>query len=180
MPVPDFSVGEVFTASAADSIGLWLIKSDTLTNIGTTPVSIGTVFSSSYRNYRLVIQINNTSGALTLSIRLGTTTGNYFGNVSCVDFTGVGSNIQTNGIGEWNIFRSNSSMQYGAISMDITNPQVAAITSAHGTSIQNEGSGVATGSMGFIQNSTTQFTQMSFLTSTGTVDLRYRIYGYRD
>ena len=58
MPVPDFSPGEVLTAAAMDSIGLWLVGEGTINN--TTGGNFDNVFSSSYANYR--ITVNCTAG----------------------------------------------------------------------------------------------------------------------
>ena len=75
MPVPDFSPGEVLTAAAMDSIGLWLIGEGTINN--TTGGNFDDVFSSSYANYR--ITVNATNGAssapsLEFELRSGGTT----------------------------------------------------------------------------------------------------------
>lgn len=52
MPVPDFSPGEVWTAQAADSIGLWKIAETSFTTQANADVT--GVFSSQYENYLVV------------------------------------------------------------------------------------------------------------------------------
>ena len=54
MPVPDFSPGEVLTAAAMDSIGLWLVSTTTV-GTGVPSVPVANCFSSNYQNYRVVI-----------------------------------------------------------------------------------------------------------------------------
>jgi hypothetical protein len=72
MPVPDFSPGEVLTAAAMDSIGLWKIAEVNLT--GTT-VNIVGCFSSSFDAYRIVISNAKCAGALVAGAQMlnGTT-----------------------------------------------------------------------------------------------------------
>jgi hypothetical protein len=53
MPVPDFSPGEVLTAAAMDSIGLWKVATATATS-GTT-LTISNCFSADYDAYRVVM-----------------------------------------------------------------------------------------------------------------------------
>jgi hypothetical protein len=54
MPVPDFSPGEVLTASAMDSIGLWLVKTQTI-GTGVSSVTVTSAFSSTYDNYLITV-----------------------------------------------------------------------------------------------------------------------------
>jgi len=60
MPVPDFSPGEVLTAAAMDSIGLWRVASGSFTNVPTVDI---TGFSSTFDFYRLTFtSLRTTSG----------------------------------------------------------------------------------------------------------------------
>jgi hypothetical protein len=69
MPVPDFSPGEIWTAGAADSIGLWLIGEGTINN--DTGINFDDVFSSSYANYRITVNATNgASGAPDMNFEL--------------------------------------------------------------------------------------------------------------
>lgn len=52
MPVPDFSPGEVLTANAMDSIGLWRVGGGPLSG---TATNFAGVFSSDFTDYRIVI-----------------------------------------------------------------------------------------------------------------------------
>jgi len=94
MPVPDFSPGEVLTAAAMDSIGLWLVKSQTVgSNVASVVVS--DCFSADYQNYKIVItgldqanndrelrfQLNNQTGTVyRFSFSVGTHGGATFTN----------------------------------------------------------------------------------------------------
>jgi hypothetical protein len=55
MPVPDFSPGEVLTAAAMDSIGLWLVKTQTV-GTGVSSVVVSSAFSTNYDSYRIIIR----------------------------------------------------------------------------------------------------------------------------
>jgi hypothetical protein len=94
MPVPDFSPGEVLTAAAMDSIGLWLVKTQTV-GTGVSTVTVTDAFSADYDNYKIVVSgvdaagvgsafnfqlTNQTTGVYTWSYSLGTHGGNAFAN----------------------------------------------------------------------------------------------------
>lgn len=69
MPVPDFSVGEVFTASAADQIGLWKIGGATA-NGTSTALTIDNIFTSNFANYMIAVRnFNATAGELRFRLR---------------------------------------------------------------------------------------------------------------
>jgi hypothetical protein len=59
MPVPDFSPGEILTAGAMDSIGLWLVKTQAVP-AGGSAFTVTDAFSANYDNYRIVF--NNIGG----------------------------------------------------------------------------------------------------------------------
>jgi len=63
MPVPDFSPGEVLTAAAMDSIGLWKITTQSMAT-GTLNVDITNCFSANYSTYKLVFTNVTTASAV--------------------------------------------------------------------------------------------------------------------
>jgi hypothetical protein len=69
MPVPDFSPGEVLTAAAMDSIGLWKIQSDTFTSLGTAGKTY-TVFNADFLNYRIMLNVFSASNNTDLTMRM--------------------------------------------------------------------------------------------------------------
>jgi hypothetical protein len=76
MPVPDFSPGEVLTAAAMDSIGMWLVKTVTIpASPATTAVDVTSCFSADYENYVAVYtgQGNGTAVFHNLQMLSGTT-----------------------------------------------------------------------------------------------------------
>jgi hypothetical protein len=73
MPVPDFSPGEVLTAAAMDSIGLWLVKTQA---VGSTPVASVTVsnaFTTDYDHYVITYMGGTLSGLADMNFYFGTT-----------------------------------------------------------------------------------------------------------
>jgi hypothetical protein len=99
MPVPDFSPGEVLTAAAMDSIGLWRINEFTLSG-GTT--NLTNIFSANYTNYRLIVSGVTTGSAVECTFQMlnGTTpvTGANYNSVRWSSTTGTNSSTgQTSG-----------------------------------------------------------------------------------
>lgn len=78
MPVPDFSPGEVLTAAAMDSIGLWLVKSQTI-GTGVSSVTVTDAFSTKYDNYRITITKAGASASVSMCLNYGTSAVSYFG-----------------------------------------------------------------------------------------------------
>ena len=74
MPVPDFSPGEVLTAAAMDSIGLWKITPTTVAGSGVSisgsnvlftsaaNISVNGVFSADFDFYKVILYLAPTSG----------------------------------------------------------------------------------------------------------------------
>ena len=55
MPVPDFSPGEIWTAGAADSIGLWKISTTSFSNVPS--VQIDNCFPTDYSRFRVIFSL---------------------------------------------------------------------------------------------------------------------------
>jgi hypothetical protein len=93
MPVPDFSPGEVLTAAAMDSIGLWLVKTQTI-GTGVSSVAVTSAFSSTYDNYLIVIDTQSSANSnLRMKLRNGATdkSANYFTGAFYFDMVGGGA-----------------------------------------------------------------------------------------
>jgi hypothetical protein len=135
MPVPDFAPGEVLTAAAMDRVGLWKIATGTL-SLTTTPTNVTGVFSSDYKQYRLLLNVTNKSASIRVDMKyiVGTTptSTNYYQ-------AGIGSDYTFNNTLYYQ--RSNADTQLFGIassallsqSIDIYNPNKAALTMHHGT-----------------------------------------------
>jgi hypothetical protein len=176
---PDFSVGQVLTSATMNQVGLWLVKTDTITS-GTSKTITG-AFTADYLNYRIIITNVVTSSVDDVRMRMGTTNSGYywshsFGQYNATTFSSVG----TANTGQWDIgLISNTSVGASAI-IDLFNPEVAQITSfaSRGIDVRTAGRGNIT-SNGFLNNSTayTSFTLFNSASSTFTSCNIY-VYGY--
>ena len=182
MPVPDFSPGEVLTAAAMDQVGMWLIKTQTLTSVGTGGFLITDLFSSDYQNYRAMINIDTSSQNLGLFARFGSIATPY--NYATLGLTAGNLVDNQSGAGQTSflIGYMRSGARTHTFDMDIFNPNMALTTSAtySGWSDNSAGnsSGHRTGSA--LLNDVTAVTGLTLLTSAGTVNGTIRVYGYRN
>lgn len=180
MPVPDFSVGEVFTASAADSIGMWKITE--VTASAQTAINVQSCFTNAYQNYRVIFRLTGSAttfasfqfftgtntpvtadyyrrgysaaGTLTLSTA-GPATDLYLGDVSTTA----------------------TSLTFGTI--DILGPNNASRPTVIMTSYDHF-TPVALSWAGSVVNNTAK-TGFRIITSSGnTLTGTVRVYGYRD
>ena len=180
MPVPVFTAGETLDASEMNAVGLWKIASGTL-SLTTTPTNVTGVFSSTYKQYRLLLNVTNKSASIRVDMKyiVGTTA-----TSTAYYQAGIGSDYTANATLYYQ--RSNNDPQlYGiassallSASLDIYNPNKAALTMHHGTIVDaNFGFPYMVGGS---QNSSTQFTGFQLFTSTGTATVEYQVFGYRD
>jgi hypothetical protein len=181
MPVPDFSPGEVLTAGAMDSIGLWKIASGTL-SLTTTPTNVTGVFGASYKNYRVLLNVTTRSvnpSRFDMKYLVGTTptSANYYQS-------GIGSDYGANSVIYYQ--RSNNDAQFffeasgfsAVYSFDVFNPNRAVQTAHHGS--VTVGQQPYSYAVGGFNGATSQFTGFQLVTSTGTINMEYTVYGYRD
>ena len=181
MAYPSFNSGDVLNASDMNAVGLWKIASGTL-SLTTTPSNVTGVFTSDYKNYRLLLNITTRSTTNRVDIRyiIGTTSTivNYYQN-------GIGSDYASDTTlymqrsNNDNRFYGLASSNEGAIVMDIFNPNRIAAT-YHTGHVYDRGTGVGY-SIGGIQTSgVNQYTGFQLFTSTGTATVEYQVFGYRD
>jgi hypothetical protein len=191
MPVPDFSPGEVLTAAAMDSIGLWHINTTTFT--AQTQVDFLNVFSSSYTSYRIVFHEYTCTVAGEMIFRLRDAGGvisssNY--DMSRLESTGTAPGDSKNGftytgVTNWTTSYIPASTTAGAgvnLSMDIYRPNQTAYTrfTAQTARFDNLTGGLynVTTVGGF--RLTTVMTGFSMIRAgAGTISGIISIYGYR-
>jgi len=176
MPVPDFFPGEVLTAQAMDSVGCWLVKTQTIGS-GVTSVVVPNAFSADYDSYKIVVTGTNVSAAgnsafIILSGSTGSTyfAGGFWQIYSSATLNGFNSNGVSGGTwigitgGRWSCI------------IDVVNPFAALASSVMG---QSSGGSYAATFQGHDTNaaSSTGFTltQATSNWTGGTI----RVYGYR-
>jgi hypothetical protein len=75
---PSFSSGQVLTSSAMNSVGLWLVKTQTI-GTGVSSVTVTGAFSADYDNYIVTVSggVNTIDGNV-LDIKFGATVTGYY------------------------------------------------------------------------------------------------------
>jgi hypothetical protein len=190
MPVPDFSPGEVLTAAAMDSIGLWKVGSATAVYGTTTQLNISNVFTSDYRAYKIVVSsLRYSATNTTLSLQLlnaGTPA-----NTASYDFAyrGLGSDgtvRDTNSsaatsLSDLGCFNTTANDYQAQVSFEVINPAVAIVT----TFINIAASGFA--AFPFTRNGSARHSVATaydgirlFPSAGGNFGAEVVVYGYRN
>ena len=176
---PVFVSGAILTAAQMNAVGMWLIESRTTTG-GT--VSFDNVFTSDYRNYKIIIttSANTSSADLNARMRVGGvdtagvlyTTGGYRATWSTAG--AVGAIYETNG-SSFPVGRLDSGGAFSTTTMEVFNPQNAQVTTCVSHFMDAQFLGNRIGRL----NNTTQYDGITFLLS-GTWGGTISIYGYND
>lgn len=185
MAIKTFTAGSVLTASDTNTFlansGLVYVGGATL-SLSTTPSNVTGVFSSTYSNYRVLINVTSKSTTNRVDMRyiVGTTptTTNYYQS-------GIASDVFSNttlyfqrSANDQQFYGLSSNSVGQTISFDIYSPNLAVLTSHHGT-VQDPVTAVPY-IVGGMNNVTSQFTGFQLFTSTGTATAKYAVYGYRE
>jgi hypothetical protein len=182
MAIKTFTTGEVLTAADTNTYlansGLTYIESFTLTST-TGELQWGT-FSSTYRNYRIVIDNLITTNQGVLNAYLGTTAvaaGYYSSAIYDQASGGLTGAVRTNNTGTWAIGLTEVSPIGSSYTFDLCNPQTAVRASFMGT---YNGRVIYAGYCAGGHDNTAQFTTMNFNCPGGSlVSGNFTLYGYR-
>jgi hypothetical protein len=176
MPVPDFSPGEVLTAAAMDSIGLWLVKTQTI-GTGVSSVTVTDAFSATYDNYKVTFSggISSTSNSA-LNLRFGAKTTNYRSGMLYNSW--ANTPISLGGTTETSILYAGSLSSTGCfVNMDVINPFLALNTLVNASYNHLNTAGYAFGNTG----DTTSYSDFTLIPTSGTLTGgTIRVYGYRN
>jgi len=182
MPVPDFSPGEVLTAAAMDSIGLWKTASGSATS--GTVLSIQNCFSADYEAYKVVITrgVHTADAAIGVQLANGGTpnTTNYAWVYTSDNYSSGStySRIGTTGDNKWTpvvIVTPNG----GGATFDIQNPFLARRTIIQGDRTDPRTTG-ASGRFNGFHDESVSFSGLYFTPSGGTYSaFNVCVYGYR-
>jgi hypothetical protein len=187
MPVPDFSPGEVLTAAAMDSIGLWKITTATVTTGSVFDVT--GIFSSDFDAYKIVLSNIRLSGVAGINAQLTTGTSPVVVNASNwtylssrVDYATSALSVDKATTNASFVFCIAGTNATGA-SMEIFNPNLAQNTSvlSLGTDARNT-TGVLPNTTSANLANTTQFTGIRFNAQSATTftNMKVVVYGYRN
>jgi hypothetical protein len=160
--------------------GLTFIKSATI-GTGVSTVTVTDVFSSTYDNYLVTLQINSASTSTSSAIQLGSVTTGYYGNAIYMDPTST----TVNGIGYNNTGQMfsgyHNATNGGTSNLHFMQPNLARRTTFIATGIGFNTSGSAAMQSTMYENSDTQHTAFTLLLATGTITGgTIRVYGYQN
>jgi hypothetical protein len=179
MPVPDFSPGEVLTAAAMDSIGLWLVKTQT---VGTTvsSVTVTGAFSADYDNY--LITYNGIAGSANTVLRLtlgSTSSQYYYGFIYQSLGSATINGLQGQNQASW-FYAVPSTTNETAGSIELWNPFLTKRTSVRSNHTEFVTTGAVGQFVGYLNN-TTSYTAFTLTPNAGTItNGTIRVYGYRN
>jgi hypothetical protein len=177
---PDFVSGQILTAAQMNAVGMWLVKSASLTS-GNSNTITG-AFTSDFTNYKIVVSNLQASDVANMYMKMGTTAAGYYYGGTRRSYAGTTDSSQGANTTQWVIGAVTSSTQKSGGTIEIQMPEIAQRTnyqSSWGDSRTNgDGINMYTG---FIDNST-QYTSFTFFLD-GAVTLTscdIKIYGYTD
>lgn len=170
----------LFSITNGKNVGLVHLNTTSFTAQST--VNLDNVFTSDYKNYRMIISVNTKSDAGALELRwrasgATNTTSNYNLNFGQIEsWSGAATFVSGNaGSAPLNTLGFNFANEPFSAAFDIFNPQVALKTYMSGLPLGNN-----TGFRGFRFNGTTQFDGVSLISGAGTITGEIRFYGYRN
>ncbi len=181
-----FNIANVYTQTQVDSKvgtngGMVLVNSTDFT--GSSGVNISNVFSSTYRNYRIVINyLQSTSALLNFRFRDGSgdiSTSNYtFKNASLSSVSsGVTWTNNFNGRSQNYASVSFSNANTAFVTIDVGNPNISGYKVLQVVDT-DDFADTKIGSAGFQSNAVC--TGFSLLPASGTITGTVRVYGYRN
>ena len=177
---PTFVTGAVLTAAQMNTIGMHLIKSQTV-GTGVSSVAVTGAFSADYQNYRIIYSGGTASGAAqALNLRLGAATTNYFNGATYVIYaTNTNGNVAYNNTQTSFVYAGTADATMGNfLDVDVLNPfDSTRFTGFGGSFIVTD----VAGHTGGVHKSNTSFTDFTLLAASGTLTGgTIRVYGYRN
>jgi len=171
-----WAAGEVLNAADLNTYaGLVLVKTQTI-GTAVSSVTVTGAFSSTFDNYRIIVQGGTGSGIVVLQCQLGSTTTGYYLSGVAVPYTGASSLQQTNNGAQWSPVGVQSTT-YKIAQFELYNPYLADLTwiQSHYMYTANMIS------LGGYLNNTTSYTAFTLFPSSGTMTGgTIRVYGYNN
>lgn len=172
---PSFTAGQVLNAAQMNKVGLWLVKTQTIGS-GVSSQAVTGAFSADYDNYLITVSGGTGSASGSLKLQLGAAVTNYAYTFSYSSYAStplaVGTSTDTSFVYAGSMTATSLGMQ-----CFVQNPYLAEHTFVQ--------SGLANatfaGSMAGVKSDTTQYTDFTLITSTGTMTGgTIRVYGYNN
>jgi hypothetical protein len=177
---PDFTTGQVLTAAQMNAVGMWLVKSDTITTGNSKEITA--CFSADYDNYKIVLSNIRSSSVVNVFMRMGTTSTGvyYYGGLSRSYGSATTNGEQGSGAAQWLLGAIATSTESAAAAIELQMPNMAQVTSysSLGSDPRTGGAG-ARNYAGYINN-TTAYTSFTILLDGGATfsSCNIRVYGY--
>jgi hypothetical protein len=176
-------LAKVVPTSVAVGSGSGSVDSNgTVTFSGASSVSLNGCFSSTYDNYKIVASIKGSTN-LFVNFRYRTTSddssANYYWQRQ--GYTAGGATTNGNGAAQTSgSITPTTTEEYGDFDLTLYNPFLSKLTIFSGTSygLAQDYSNNANYHVGSIMNTTTSYTGLTLISSTGTITGTVRIYGY--
>jgi hypothetical protein len=92
---PTFTAGAVLTAAQMNSVGLWLVKSQTI-GAGVSSVTVTGAFSADYENYLITVSGGTTSANGGIGLQLNNSTGSTYSIAGTYGNYGINSGVGFN------------------------------------------------------------------------------------
>ena len=174
---PTFSSGAILTAAQMNSVGLWLVKTQTVGNAAAS-VAVTSAFSADYDSYRIIYSGGSQSSGGEIRMTLGATGGVvYYSSIVYATWTGATGGTGGNGIAYWNVGSGRTAGN--SVCIDIHRPFATDETWFNGSYVGIDAGSVSGSVNGFLNN-TTSYTAFTFTPSSGTLTGgTIYVYGYK-
>jgi hypothetical protein len=174
---PDFTSGAVLTAAQMNSVGLWLVKTQTIGN-AVSSVTVTGAFSADYDNYLITVSggVNSLDGNV-LDIKFGSTVTGYYYSLIYTAWNNVVTAAGGANVGNINyVAQAGTSSLNGFI--EVNSPFLTENTTVRASVANSTFYGGTTN--GLLRN-TTSYTSFIMATSAGTMTGgTIRVYGLRN
>ncbi len=174
---PTFSSGAVLTAAQMNSVGLWLVKTQTVGS-AVSSVTVTGAFSADYDNYLILLSGGTGSASASVAIQLGASVTGYYGFMSYGDsVTNTPLGAGRNNTAQLNWVGGQTAGQASHVRVEVFNPFKAAYTKFNGGAYQ---SGGIYGTVQGEHRVATSYTSFILTPDTGTITGgTIAVYGYK-
>jgi hypothetical protein len=173
---PTFSSGAVLTAAQMNSVGLWLVKSQTVGS-AVSSVTVSSAFSADYDSYRIIFSGGSGSSGSDLRMNLVGSTAGYYSSINWVSYAGAAGTTAGNGIAYW--WAGSTRAEGNSICMDVHRPFAGDETWFNGNYV-GVTAGSVQGVIGGYHNLGLSYTAFTITPTAGTLTGgTITVYGYR-
>ena len=173
---PTFSSGSVLTAAQMNSVGLWLVKTQTI-GTAVSSVTVTGDFSADYDNYLITVSGGaHATGGIQLSLKMGATVTGYYYSFAYSPYSSAVAAVSGSNAGNWDYVGAS---QTGGLSayIELNSPFLSKNTTMR-ASVSNQSNYAGT-SNGWLNN-TTSYTSFILLPASGTLTGgTIAVYGYK-